>query len=349
MAIRVYGPTVVETAADSPDELAFLATIMANQCDDKAKLAYADWLEEKNDPRGPFLREFVDIAQDPIALLPDGDEFPFPWLQVIGFWHRQKIRSMIAQGCFLGQHVDYMEYELLSQARPMIHIIDVAAIDADLPPGCSKFGGLPDLVNPGSWPVSPDEYSNSTYIFCAQLRLSDLRGTLVEREFPGCGLLSFFHLPSGLQEGDRAVLHQQEASSFHRPDPPYDPAWDSGVHYDRDFFPLPSAAFRLIEGIDLPLSEEFGALPAEFLMEFSDDISELRRLPSLGYGSPSHQFLGYGDEPNAHPAPDRQPGVRRLATFSSPVDWGDSARPFWYLSAEDLAAGRFDRAGTYFG
>src|SRR4051812_35522291 len=84
MVLRRYGPTEVEPAAGSPAELGFLDAIMADQLAELPRLAYADWLEERGDPRGPFLREFVRVARDPEAEIPPGDEFPLPWRQVVG-------------------------------------------------------------------------------------------------------------------------------------------------------------------------------------------------------------------------------------------------------------------------
>lgn len=57
--LRRYGTTQVTCAADSDDELAFLNGIVENLSASRPKLVYADWLEERGDPRGPFLREFV--------------------------------------------------------------------------------------------------------------------------------------------------------------------------------------------------------------------------------------------------------------------------------------------------
>src|SRR5205814_623270 len=39
-----------------PEEAAFLRAIYADQSDSAPRLIYADWLEERNDPRGPVIR-----------------------------------------------------------------------------------------------------------------------------------------------------------------------------------------------------------------------------------------------------------------------------------------------------
>ena len=39
-----------------PDDEAFIRGILANPGDDAPRLIYADWLEERDDPRGAYLR-----------------------------------------------------------------------------------------------------------------------------------------------------------------------------------------------------------------------------------------------------------------------------------------------------
>jgi uncharacterized protein (TIGR02996 family) len=62
MATQRFGPTVIETAAESLDELGLLSAIMEDQLDEAPKLVNADWLEERGDARGTFLRELVRLA-----------------------------------------------------------------------------------------------------------------------------------------------------------------------------------------------------------------------------------------------------------------------------------------------
>src|SRR5438045_3257308 len=81
-----------DPAATLPGEADILASVVANPADDTAKLVYADWLEECDDPRGPFLRAFVKAAHagDP---LPDSAAFPKPWLDLVGFTLVEGIRE----------------------------------------------------------------------------------------------------------------------------------------------------------------------------------------------------------------------------------------------------------------
>ena len=49
------------------DPDAFLRQILATPGDDAPRLAFADWLDERNDPRGPYLRAECRAAQSPDA------------------------------------------------------------------------------------------------------------------------------------------------------------------------------------------------------------------------------------------------------------------------------------------
>lgn len=355
MTVGTYasGPTVVEAAADGAEELGFLAAVMADPVAETPRLVYADWLDDRDDPRGAFLRAFVEAARDPAAPLPPGGEYPMPWRQLAGVWPRHTLRAAFADETPpAGVPVEQIEYELMRRARPALHLLAVPADDADLPPGCSKFGGRPDLPVGAEWPVAPDTHSDLSRglcwvaVFCAQLRLSDLCGTLVGRELPPAGVLSFFNTP--FNWSPVRLTHAGEA--VRRPDPPPDPTWDEpdGGYFPREFYPLPAASVRLIEGIDLPLGREFNTLPAAFWNEVDAGWLEDRlalRPAAFEWGVPHHQLLGYGREANAYPNHHWRPGVRRLATFGSdgesPYYWGDSAQPYWYITQADLDAGDF--------
>jgi uncharacterized protein (TIGR02996 family) len=56
------------------DELPFLRAILANPADAALKLVYADWLQERNDPRAEYLRAQVE------GRTPPAGEFDSAWL-----------------------------------------------------------------------------------------------------------------------------------------------------------------------------------------------------------------------------------------------------------------------------
>jgi carbon storage regulator len=62
----IYGPPPWFGARSwSPEERAFLRAIEANPDDETARLMFADWLEERGDPLGEFLRVRCCLAKLP--------------------------------------------------------------------------------------------------------------------------------------------------------------------------------------------------------------------------------------------------------------------------------------------
>lgn len=349
MGLQQFGPTEVVTAADSVVELDFLAAITSDHLDKVPKLVYADWLEERVDPRGPFLREFVHTARDPHTPLPAGEEFPLPWRQVVGVHARQLVRAYVLDGSITGSHTDRLESLLMRRARSTVYLAVTPTVDADLPPGCTKFGGRPDLPPRVEWPVFPNPRWHATSIFCSQVRLSDLRGTVIGRELPRRGLLSFFYCPHSAAP---VQLHSEDGP-FHRPDPPLDPYWNNSQRrwFGEDFYPLPPGRVRLIESLDLYIrSEGWEPWPEEFYRQNADRLRDIQHdmlPPGIESGVLLRQLLGNGVEYNGG-TEDQVPGMRRLAVFGSdphgPHYWGDSGQPIWYIAGTDLAAGQLENA-----
>ncbi|MCE9532472.1 MAG: TIGR02996 domain-containing protein [Planctomycetes bacterium] len=60
-----------------------LATVTADLSDPIPKSIYADWLDDRGDPRGRFLREFLHFAKQSNDELPPSDEFPIPWRHAV--------------------------------------------------------------------------------------------------------------------------------------------------------------------------------------------------------------------------------------------------------------------------
>lgn len=52
-------------SSDRADHAAFLAAVVAAPADDLPRLVYADWLDERGDPRGEFIRVQVELARAP--------------------------------------------------------------------------------------------------------------------------------------------------------------------------------------------------------------------------------------------------------------------------------------------
>jgi uncharacterized protein (TIGR02996 family) len=205
------GVSEVHTAADSPDELSLLFTVVADLSDPTPKLVYADWLEERGDPRGEFLREFVHRANLKNGVLPPSDDFPLPWRHVVGIRAIEIIRKHEAR---------QFEKELLRRARPVLHIDMVPTADELIPPGDTKFGGHPDIPPEWSWPFGKADWrtKEEPLTFHCQIRLRDLLGTLASYLLPTEGLISVF----GYIDSARVYLFEENCVARSRQTPPHE-------------------------------------------------------------------------------------------------------------------------------
>jgi uncharacterized protein (TIGR02996 family) len=173
-------------AAVLPGEADVLANVLTDLSDHDAKLVYADWLEDRDDPRGPLLRKFI-TAYRAGKELPDVTSAPEPWRDVIGLTLVRRLRDTD-----LAPHSD----ALLALARPSVAYNAVKTAEESLPVGGSKFGGRPDLPGNLDWP----EYEGEPLSFFGQFNLDELQTSPIARELPPAGVLSVFCVSLG--EGD---------------------------------------------------------------------------------------------------------------------------------------------------
>ncbi len=124
-------PAIPNPAAVLPGEADILASVLADLSDDTAKLVYADWLEDRDDPRGPLLRTFVTAFRAG-KKLPPVNSAPKPWRDLVGITLMTSLH-----GTALAAHVD----RLLALAKPALTIRVTRADEQSLPLGASKFGG----------------------------------------------------------------------------------------------------------------------------------------------------------------------------------------------------------------
>src|ERR1700744_4029910 len=87
-------PALPNPAATLPGEADILANVLTDLSDDHAKLVYADWLEERDDPRGPLLRKFVN-AYRAGKKLPSVKSAPKPWCDLVGLTLIAKLRTTV--------------------------------------------------------------------------------------------------------------------------------------------------------------------------------------------------------------------------------------------------------------
>jgi uncharacterized protein (TIGR02996 family) len=173
-------PTFPHPAATLPGEADLLAAVVADLSDDTAKLVYADWLDERDDPRGPLLRAFVAAFRSGGPLPPSGAH-PKPWRDVVGVTLVEAART---HG--FADRID----RFFGLARPALTMQPAKRSAPRLPVGVSRYGGRPDLPSDVTWPVRGD---GKPHAFLGQINFADLAGSVAARTVPAAGVLSVFY------------------------------------------------------------------------------------------------------------------------------------------------------------
>ena len=322
-------------AARLPGEADILATVVADLRDETPRLVYADWLEERSDPRGAFLRKFVAAARGAgDARLPPSRRFPRVWRDVVGVTLIERLHAL-----GLTDRRD----ALLGLARPTVMLSPKPAKGKALPVGGSRFGGLPDLPQGVAWPA----WDKGPLGFLAQINLADLHGTLAGRDLPPRGLLSFFvfnDAEEGMPAPDKGswqVLYAPDPSAL-RPHPAPD-----GLD---EWNPLaPAHRLTFAETLDLPGRDSPWGDQVGIGLDRWEAYHELRLALR-----PSHpHLLGYSRVRSLLEDPIPGADWRHLITFDSDDDlgwtWGDGDQLYYFVRERDLRRGRFDATAVSHG
>lgn len=331
----------VERAANSSDEFSFLAAIVDNLTDDTLRLVYADWLEERDDPRGRLLRQFVEAAEAGTEL-PSIDDVPAVWADITGLTIIQKIHQ-----CGVQKWRD----ELLSHVRPALRI-EAEEADFENPPGVpetigtTRLGGDPDLPAGATYPTAND---GSPLHFLSQFSLQDLQGTLTGRLFPSTGLMSIFRIQVEedecscyIDEADfpRLVQFAPEGTELVRLPRPADP-----IEPPAPFRP----GLRLVETLRLPANSR--DWPDVSIPE--DEHDALDGIFPTNLGGTFYLLSGHVTHGNTGEEPlcDRPDWVQLvLVPYFEGPDYGVTDMSLSYhLPASDLKAGQFERLESTFG
>lgn len=307
-------------AATLPDEADILATVLADLSDHNAKLVYADWLEDRDDPRGPLLRKFVTAHRDGTKL-PALTGASKAWRDLLGL-------SLTVE--LLNGPLASRAAQILALARPAIEFNSVKAAEKSIPVGASKLGGGADLPPDTEWPCRWD----IPLAFLGQFNLAELHASPVVRDLPSTGLFSVFavyegdDVYDGFPKGSWRFLYFPDTAKLKR-----HPAPD---------LVFPSCRVSYSEILTLPKTESpwraaLGIGPKHPGYECYDDLQR--------------ELVG-GDLLLGHPWPIqgdvlRKKSVRHLLTISGAQAtewrWGDWGALYFTLPEADLKAGRFDR------
>ena len=335
----------VERVAGSDEELALLSAVVARPADDVPRLVYADWLEERGDPRGPLLRRFVRAAQTG-KRLPALKGVPPAWADVTGLtWTKHIIKSGLAD----------RRADLLALARPALQLVVEPANFDDPPPtpaalGTTRLGGDPDLQAGSDYPTDSKDFP---FYFLGQFDAADLQGTVVGASFPPAGLISVFREPD-IGNGVWVIpAHFPRLVRFMPPGTPLARIPRPRMTYMDMPEPERLAPFRpglrLVETLRLP------GCYGEWLDEpvDKDGGDRLDEASPTCLGGEKFLLLGHATHGNTgdEPLKDRPDWVQLILVphFEGP-DYGASDMSLSYhLPAADLKAGRFDRLEATFG
>lgn len=186
-------------AARTLDELALLRAVTADAGDAGVRGVYRDWLDDRGDGRGAFLREFQQAfdAKDPLPADPPGCE---AWADALGLPVYRRLRE---RADAFAPYEPYLR-QILGSAQACARLTpgDAAPLES-FAPGTSRAGGVPDLPRNVGWPTVEDTLCGGVWPmqFSLQVDLADLAGTLVEHLLPPAGLVSLFFYPEIGSEG----------------------------------------------------------------------------------------------------------------------------------------------------
>jgi uncharacterized protein (TIGR02996 family) len=314
-------PLFPKPAATLPGEADILANVLANQGDDAAKLVYADWLQEHDDPRGPLLRDSVTAfrAGKP---LPSAKAAQRPWCDLVGI---TLMRNVLASD--LTAHAD----KFLRLARPALDYKAVRTADKKIPVGASKLGGLPDLPIGVVWPTHDDEPLS----FLGQFNFAELSQSVVCRELPTAGWLSVFCMYSDedgnddFPKGTWQMLHFPAGANLTRAASGPETTFRSGRLTFTETLTLPEESSPYRKEIGLGKDEEAWD-------EYQEHVAGFRG---------GHQILGYPGSIQSSVLDKKT--ERHLLTIgqdgTTQWEWGDGGSLYFTLAEADLLAGRFDR------
>jgi uncharacterized protein (TIGR02996 family) len=311
-----------------PGERDLLSAVVGEPADDAPRLVYADWLEDRGDARGSFLRAFVAAARsmDPAAF-PKARGFPEEWLELIGY----RLLERLAAG-----GAPELKRRLLKVARPALRMREGGWT---VPVGASRVGGLPDLPPGFPWPLGKDcraIYNDETEGvdrlagFLAQVNCAEVAGTQAGRDLPDRGLLSFFCFQD-IEHDNPDVIG---AGAFYFPDPAGLVRTDPPGELTEGNTVIPYRRLTFAETLDLPEASD-GPWSKDIRVPYSD-----RRRDILDYFRKLNfrNLLGYARATSGG-APTPSKRVRHLILLDNAV----GCRLHIQITKTDLAAHRFDR------
>jgi uncharacterized protein (TIGR02996 family) len=320
-------PLFPDPVCKLPDEYGFVSAVLAAPLDDLPKLVYADWLEERNDPRGAFLRAWL-VARKAGKKRPKPDKkLSKCWLSVMGYtfdaW---------------GEGMEYTD-RIRPLLEPCLVVNAVRLKDGEtVPTGRSKMGGLPDLDPDEPWVGG----ENSHAAFVAQWNLAELAGSPCCAKLPTKELLSFFIdlVPFVEDSGDGMfrVIFNRDAASAEEREP------DDDVAEDNE---LPACRVEFREWLSIPDFRSPAVKRLKLPKEMLEDYRDFQFTYPEAKGS--HQILGHTGTIQNDPTPAGKRAWSLLTQFGPDeglrLEACDGGTWYFMTPTADLKKGKF--ADTY--
>lgn len=314
-----------------PDEYGLVAAVLVAPLDDLPKLVYADWLEERNDPRGEFLRKWV-------AARMAGKKLPNPykglskcWMSVVGYtldaWLTKQGNPAWAEA-------------VRATVEPCIVVRTIPLEDGEtVPTGSSKMGGLPDLDPETEWP----EGENGEAAFVAQWNLAELAVSPCAAKLPKKGMLSFFIdlVPFVEDSGDGSseVIFNPNPAELDEREP--SDQWEDNA--------LPSSRVEFREWLSIP-DNTSPALKKLLTDRQRDEFT----MPYFDYprAKGSHQILGHAGSIHDHPVSEGKKKLSLITQFGPDSDLRleacDGGTWYFMIPNVGLKRGKFDDVSMEF-
>ncbi len=311
-----------------PDEYGLVAAVLAAPLDDLPKLVYADWLEERNDPRGEFLRAWL-------AARKAGKPLPKPykglskcWLSVVGY-------TLDAWLTKLG-HPAWGD-AIRATAEPCVVVRSIPLKDGEtVDTGKSKMGGLPDrYYEPDDdWP----EGAMGPAAFVAQWNLAELAVSPCCARLPRKGVVSFYidvasYIEDSGEQGLFGVQFHPDVAELVEEEPYDDLPEDNDLRACR-------VEFR--EWLSLP---DHRSPALKKLM--SEELREEYAMPYFDRPEPkgSHRILGHAGPIQNDPSPAGKKAWSLLTEFGPDDDLRleacDGGTWYFMTPTADLKKGKF--------
>ncbi|MCF6275554.1 MAG: DUF1963 domain-containing protein [Robiginitomaculum sp.] len=333
----------INKAAMRIGELPHLRSYLDNILDTENRQTYIKWLAKQGDEtRASFLADLCRSFEHwgKFHYL-NSQGVPKFWTDIIGMPQLSALRA--SSSTLSPTEISEIRDHIFKWARPALEF-EYSMMGEEPLIGSSYFWGTPDLEKSVPWPTLgdclhwdeiPELDKDLPCAFIGQINLADLKGTLIEDDFPSRGLLSFFAHSETCNWGviSVKVIYTKNTQNLERRLPPA----PIPKNHDNMAFPPHKIYAREIltfpETHDSPWEEEFPH--TGYSGKYYDSYEAMRTANKSGIVG----MMGYPQATSGgDPSPD-QNHVRFINIRVTP----DAACLHLAISKDDLKAGKLEK------